>query len=55
MPRYSRILSNKGIYHIMIRGNERKNIFNDDEDKIKFLSILKDKKKNKNLYSMHIV
>lgn len=44
MPRHSRILSKTGTYHIMMRGNERKDIFYDEEDRVKLLNILQDKK-----------
>lgn len=44
MPRQRRQLSETKIYHIMIRGNQRQNIFLDEEDKIKFIEILKKKK-----------
>lgn len=44
MPRRSRFHSLIGVYHIMMRGNEKKNIFIDNEDKNKFLHILFDKK-----------
>lgn len=40
MPRCARRLSESSIYHIMVRGNERKNIFHDSEDKVRFLSTL---------------
>ena len=33
MPRYPRQYSKTGIYHIMLRGNERKDIFIDEDDK----------------------
>lgn len=46
MPRQAREKSKSGIYHIMIRGNGRKEIFHDNQDYIKFLNILK-KIKNK--------
>ena len=36
--------SGTGIYHIMQRGSDRRIIFSDDEDRIKFLNILKDVK-----------
>lgn len=45
MPRYRRILSENGIYHVMIRGNERKNLFLDEEDKQRFIEILTVKKR----------
>ncbi|MFT9496033.1 REP-associated tyrosine transposase [Anaerosolibacter sp.] len=44
MPRHRRVLSDSNTYHIMIRGNERKDIFYDDEDRYKLLNILKHKK-----------
>jgi len=43
VPRQSRELSKSKIYHIMIRGNEKKDIFLDDEDREKFISTLYDK------------
>ncbi|PKL48769.1 MAG: transposase [Nitrospira bacterium HGW-Nitrospira-1] len=44
MPRYPRQYSKTGIYHIMLRGNERKDIFIDKEDKGKFIKIVIKKK-----------
>lgn len=44
MPRQSRQRSFSGIYHIMMRGNEKRNIFLDDEDRYKFIDILYNKK-----------
>ena len=41
MPRTARKISKTRIYHIMIRGINRQNIFMDDEDKIMFLEKLK--------------
>jgi REP element-mobilizing transposase RayT len=43
MPRRSRIHSLSGVYHIMMRGNEKMDIFMDDEDKSKLMDILFDK------------
>jgi len=40
MPRQRRKISKTKVYHVMIRGNEKKNIFLDDEDRTKFLEIL---------------
>ncbi len=37
MTRQSRQLSETGLYHVMLRGNERKNIFQDDKYKQHFL------------------
>lgn len=43
MPRRPRELSSTGIYHIMLRGNEQKDIFRDNQDKQKFLDSLAEK------------
>ncbi|MBS4031585.1 MAG: transposase [Clostridiales bacterium] len=40
MPRYCRQKSQLGIYHVMIRGVGQMNIFHDDEDRRRFMSIL---------------
>jgi len=46
MPRQARKKSETGIYHIMIRGINRQNIFEDDEDYLKFIhTIQKNKEK----------
>jgi putative transposase len=47
MPREGRRLSESKIYHIMIRGNERKDIFLDNEDKKRFIEILNEKNKDR--------
>ena len=47
MPRIPRKFSKTGIYHIMLRGNERKDIFIDEEDKEKFIKIVFKKKTDK--------
>lgn len=44
MPRRARQLSKTGIYHVMLRGNERRDIFLDDADKIAFIDYLYAKK-----------
>jgi len=46
MPRQRRKLSKTGTYHIMLRGNERKSIFPEEEDYRKFLQILANKKRD---------
>jgi REP element-mobilizing transposase RayT len=46
MPRQARKLSESKIYHVMIRGNEKKDIFLDNEDKIRFIDILCEKNKS---------
>ncbi len=40
MPRAARLKSESGIYHIMMRGVNRQNIFKDDEDKEKFIEVI---------------
>ncbi len=44
MPRHQRILSESGTYHVMLRGNERKNLFHDQKDKQRFIETLFAKK-----------
>jgi REP element-mobilizing transposase RayT len=41
MPRVPREKSESGIYHIMIRGANRQEIFHDEEDRLRFLETLK--------------
>ena len=41
MPRTARIKGEFSTYHIIMRGNERKNIFLSDDDKARFLDTLK--------------
>ncbi|MHB1125422.1 MAG: transposase [Bacillota bacterium] len=50
MPRQQRIRSNSGYYHIMLRGNERKNIFLNDEDKLRFMETVYEKKNGERFY-----
>lgn len=52
MPRHRREKSKSGYYHIMVRGNERKNIFLDEEDKHRFIEILNEKRQG-NRFSLH--
>ena len=40
MPRIARVKSNSNIYHVMIRGINRQNIFEEDDDRICFMKIL---------------
>lgn len=46
MPRRSRKRIESGVYHIMLRGNERKDIFLDEEYKQKIIEILTKARKN---------
>jgi putative transposase len=41
MPRYAREKSKSGIYHIMLRGINRQDIFEDDEDRQRFIETIK--------------
>ena len=50
MARQERIKSSSGYYHIMLRGNERKNIFRDNEDKLRFMDIILEKKDSDRFY-----
>ena len=44
MPRAAREKSKSGIYHIMLRGINRQQIFEDEQDNLKFIDILRDYK-----------
>ncbi|MHB1651827.1 MAG: transposase [Desulfitobacteriaceae bacterium] len=52
MPRKQREKSKSGYYHIMLRGNERRNIFQDEEDKLRFIETLYEKKQE-NRFPLH--
>ena len=52
MPRKARKLSSTKIYHVMIRGNRKQDIFLEDEDRLKFIKILK-KVKQKGEYELY--
>lgn len=45
MPRHERKKSESGIYHVMLRGINRQILFEDDEDKQKFIETIKQYKK----------
>lgn len=51
MPRKARKLSSTNIYHVMIRGNRKQDIFLEDEDRFRFTKILK-KVKQKREYEL---
>ena len=42
MPRTARKQSQTGIFHILLRGDGQQKIFREDEDRLKFLSILRE-------------
>ena len=44
MPRTARQQSSTGVYHIVMRGNNKQQVFLDKEDNLKFLYILSDYK-----------
>lgn len=50
MARQERVKSKSGYYHIMIRGNERKEIFLHDEDKLRFIETLYERKQKERFY-----
>lgn len=41
MPRKSRVFSATGVYHVMVRGIDRRDIFHDNQDRGKFLKVLR--------------
>jgi REP element-mobilizing transposase RayT len=52
MSRKARQLSSTKIYHVIIRGNRKEDIFLEDEDKRRFIKILK-KIKQKDEYELY--
>lgn len=52
MPRSPRLKSQSGIYHIMLRGINRQTIFEDDGDRYRFLSTIRDQVEE-NSYIIH--
>lgn len=52
MTRYARRQSESNIYHIMVRGNERKEIFLDDEDRRRYLDTI-EKMKGQNCFAIY--
>ena len=55
MPRQARKRSESGIYHIMLRGINRQQIFEDDEDRIRFLETLQSIKSDVDMQFMPTV
>lgn len=51
MPRFARKKSGTGVYHVILRGINQRDIFYDDEDKVKFIETL-DKYKDISEYSI---
>lgn len=52
MPRVAREKSKSGIYHIILRGTNRQEIFHDDQDNVRFLETL-DRYKKKTKIKVH--
>jgi len=50
MPRCARKRSENQIYHIMLRGNNKEEIFIDEEDKSRIIEIIEEKKKFEEYY-----
>ena len=42
MPRSARKISGTNIYHVMLRGINRQDIFEEEEDFLRFLAVLKE-------------
>jgi len=55
MPRTARIAPKEFVYHILTRGNNRQDIFQDEEDYRKYLSILKKYKEKYDFKLYHYV
>ena len=51
MPRRARFTVENGIYHVMIRGNNRNNIVHNDDDFLYFKELMKETKKKFDLKS----
>jgi len=47
MPRVRRLKSETGIYHVVLRGNNKQTIFEDDEENEMFLVTLEQYKKQR--------
>ena len=54
MPRIARMYSELKVYHIIIRGIDKQDIFLDTYDKDKFLKIIRDTKEKYN-YKLNII
>jgi putative transposase len=50
VPRQQRTRSGSGYYHVMLRGNEKKNIFMDEDDKQRFIETVNRMKQEKRFY-----
>ena len=55
MPRTARIAPQECVYHVLMRGNNKQNIFKDEEDFLKFIEILKKYKEKYQFNLYHYV
>ena len=55
MPRTAREKSQSGIYHIIIRGANRQDIFHNEQDRLKFLETLDRYKKKTEIKNTWLV
>ena len=55
MPRRARFTVDNGIYHVMIRGNNRSAIFHEDDDFKYFLKLLKENKVKSDIKIYHYI
>jgi len=55
MPRRARYTVDNGVYHIMIRGNNRSAIFHEDDDFKYFLKLLKENKDKSDIKIYHYI
>jgi len=55
MPRRARYTVDNGVYHIMIRGNNRNTIFHEDDDFKYFLKLLKENKDKSDIKIYHYI
>lgn len=54
MPRVARKVSMTKVYHIILRGNDRQDIFFEDQDYKRFLRLILLQRKNINMRYIHI-
>ena len=55
MPRMARNTSDTKVYHVILRGNDKQDIFLDEQDYKKLIKELKNTKENMDMNYTHIV
>ena len=55
MPRAPRILPETGVFHVFTRGNNKQDVFHDDEDFRTYIGLLKEYKSRSPFYLYHFV